>query len=533
MEGETHVLVGDDTQVELTLPFPFEFYNQWYGTAYASTNGFVHFEPSLQTSFFNVPVPNIYLPDAAVYVLWDNLVFDPVVDPECGLWTAEGTSDEGRQWFLVEWRHAAFFDDPVRRVDAEVLLFEDGEILTQYRDIDPDARERGAGAGLGLEDEEGEVGFQYSHREASIGTPDFAVRYIHLPFGAVTGRVLDANDGLPIEGAGITASDASHNPIRDDRTDDQGAYRLPLPVGSYTVSATADDYVTGTEAVTIQADGHEPDVVLHLATGHPEVTPPAVAFAGDGDATVMLVNTGSAALSWHLFEEVNGRPVDVAWLSVEPSSGGLAAGESVELSLTAVTADMMSGSYVAAAVLTSDAGRLPRLEIPVTLTVGSPGASLAVNCGGGGWVDNDGAVWLADQAHATGSWGYTDHRARTRDTDEDIAGSVDDTVFQSLLRRPGSYRFDGLPAGTYTIELSFAEIEPEVVAGDRIFDVVAGGADLLSSFDIVASVGRLTAHRPEPFTVEVGTGPLEIRFDAARRSLPAVINGIRLVQELE
>ena len=117
--------------------------------------------------------------------------------------------------------------------------------------------------------------------------------------------------------------------------------------------------------------------------------------------------------------------------------------------------------------------------------------------------------------------------------DEDIAGSVDDTVFQSLLRRPGSYRFDGLPAGTYTIELSFAEIEPEVVAGDRIFDVVAGGADLLSSFDIVASVGRLTAHRPEPFTVEVGTGPLEIRFDAARRSLPAVINGIRLVQELE
>jgi hypothetical protein len=527
--GNDLVLLGDDTQVAVPLPFDFEFYGVEYDTAYVATNGFIHFEPSLQTYFYSASLPQLYLPNAAIYSFWDNLVFDPAADPDCGVFTSEGLTD-GRHWFLVEWRNAAFYGDDTRQIDVEVMLFNDGEILAQYSDIDPDGRERGDSAGFGLENEYGTAAFQYSYREAVVASPEFAVRYVLLPSGVVLGTVLDANDGGPIIGAEVTAHDVNGNLIRDTRSDSEGFYRFSLPVGSYTVGARALNYAAGSAETSIDGAGDEQNVVLELETGHPVVTPFGLAFTGSGSNTITLANSGSAELEWSLGEQAGGRAVDVGWLTESAVEGKLEDGDSVDLEVSVDTGDMMPGSYAVALVLTSNAGRLPRLEIPISLTVGSPGTAIAVNCGGTSYVDNDGAVWLADQSYTSGSWGYTDFRARARSTSADIAGTNDDPIFRTFLRRPGSYRFDDLPGGSYALELSFAESEAEVELGDRIFDVVVGSDKPLRGYDIVASVGRLTADRPGRFTVEPVAGSIEIEFNAVRRSLPAIVNGIRLVQ---
>jgi subtilisin family serine protease len=529
MTADDLVLLGDDTQVTVALPFDFTFYGELYSTAYVATNGFIHFEPSLQTSFYNASLPQLYLPNAAIYAFWDNLVFDPLADPDCGVWTAEGATD-GRSWFLVEWRNAAFYGDDTRQVDVEVVLFDDGEILAQYSDIDPDGRERGDRAGFGLENEDGTAAFQYSYREPVIESPEFAVRYVLLPSGVVRGTVLDANDGGPIAGAEVTAHDGNGNLIRDTLSDNEGSYRFSLPVGSYTVGATALNYSAGSADTTIAGPGDEQNVVLELETGHPVVTPFGLTFTGSGSDTITLSNTGTSELEWSLGEQSGGRAVDVGWLAVSPVEGELEDGDSIDLEVSVDTGDMMPGTYTVALVLTSDAGRTPRLEIPISLTVGSPGTAIAVNCGGTTYVDGDGASWRTDQKYTSGSWGFTDFRARARSTDADIEDTNDDPIFQTFLRRPGSYRFDNLSGSSYVLELSFAESEAEVEEGDRIFDVVAGDENLLKGYDIVASVGRLTADRPGRFTVEPVKGTIEIGFDAARRSLPAIINGIRLVQ---
>ena len=64
------------------------------------------------------------------------------------MWTKTLT---GPSRFVIEWRNARYFDDASRRVDFEVVLYENGQILTQYRNIADDARERGSSATLGLE----------------------------------------------------------------------------------------------------------------------------------------------------------------------------------------------------------------------------------------------------------------------------------------------------------------------------------------------------------------------------------------------
>jgi subtilisin family serine protease len=527
--GDHLVLLGDDAQVEAPLAFPFPFYGDVYTTVYIAANGFIHFEPSLQTSFYNAPLPQPYLPNAAIYAFWDNLVFDPLLDPECGVWTAQGSSDQ-RDWFLVEWRHATFFGDTTRRIDVEVVIFDDGEILAQYRDIEPDGRERGDGAVFGLENQNGTAAFQYAYRSAVIRSPEMAIRYVLLPMGAVHGTVVDSNDGEPIVGAEVVATDDNGNLIRTDVTDAGGGYRFSLPVGTYAIRAMAPNYTSAEVAASVDFAGDERELDLSLDTGLPDMTPSSLTFEASGADTLYLENAGSATLTWSVAERVGGRTLDVRWLDVSPRNGSLEIHERTELAVSVDASSLLPGTYVATLVLSSDAGRVPTLEIPVTLAVGSPGVSYLVNCGGATFVDNDGAQWRVDQAYTSGSWGYTDRRARTRSTDADIAGTDDDPIFQSFIRRPGSYRFDQLPDGTYILELSFAESEPEVVAGDRVFDVSVASSTLLDGYDIAATVGRLVADRPGPFTVRPAGGTIEIQFPEARRSLPAIVNGIRLVQ---
>jgi len=118
-----------------------------------------------------------------------------------------------------------------------------------------------------------------------------------------------------------------------------------------------------------------------------------------------------------------------------------------------------------------------------------------VNAGGPSFTDGFGFTWSADKAFAEGSWGYQG-TSRAISTKSAIENTADDALFQAQRttppRRNLAYVFDDAPAGTYVIDLGFAEIE-RVAAGRRVFDVLVNGAVTQYAYDVAGTAGTATA----------------------------------------
>ena len=155
-------LAGDDAAVAVPLPFAFTYYGQPYTTAYVATNGHVNFN-ALNTAFTNVSIPSTGTPNAAIYSYWDDLIVDASASVRTGLL---GSAPNRR--FVIEWRNVHFFGDATRRIDVNVVLHENGQIVTQSRNLADDGRERGNSATLGIENQTGTVGLLYSFNQAAL-----------------------------------------------------------------------------------------------------------------------------------------------------------------------------------------------------------------------------------------------------------------------------------------------------------------------------------------------------------------------------
>jgi hypothetical protein len=82
--------------------------------------------------------------------------------------------------FVIEFRNVHFFNDDTRRIDFNIVLYKNGESVTQYSNIADDGRERGDSATIGIENETGTDAFRLSFNEAVLGIePAVAsVRYV-------------------------------------------------------------------------------------------------------------------------------------------------------------------------------------------------------------------------------------------------------------------------------------------------------------------------------------------------------------------
>jgi N-acetylneuraminic acid mutarotase len=304
IEGDTALsLSGDDNSAQVNLPFTFTFYGQSYNTAYVCTNGHLTFQPTVGfCPFFNSAIPSAGTPNAAIYPFWDDLF----VDPPTGSMFTSTLSNPNR--FVIEWRNVRFFGDLTRRMDIEVVLFENGRILTQYRNIAADSREQGNSATIGIENAAGDDALQYSFNEATIGTPDFAVLYRLPPSGFAEGHVTDANDGLAVASASVKALQ-NGNVVRQTTTDASGFYRMQLAVGDYTIEASKANYETGSADVTITVDQTTTqDFSLRTARG--EVNPTSLEFVLQRNETqtktLTLSNTGGLPMTWDVKESGGG-----------------------------------------------------------------------------------------------------------------------------------------------------------------------------------------------------------------------------------
>jgi hypothetical protein len=251
-------LSGVDDAVEISLPFPFTFYGLTYSTIHVSIAGFINFSgPGEPKAYVNISLPNTGRPNGAIYPYWDDL------------WVLEDASIRVQELgeapdrrFVMEWRNVAFCCPNENRIRFEAILFENGQILTQYTDIDnKDGFEQGYSATIGLENETGTIAYQYSSYESAI-TNNTAVLYSPPPSGFLEGQVTHAVDGLHVPWASVSAPEAD----RATTADAEGRYRLQLPVGLHTLEVSEDNYLPEQRTVEILLDQtHVQDFSLNAA----------------------------------------------------------------------------------------------------------------------------------------------------------------------------------------------------------------------------------------------------------------------------
>jgi hypothetical protein len=155
---------------------------------------------------------------------------------------------------------------------------------------------------------------------------------------------------------------------------------------------------------------------------------------------------------------------------------------------------------------------VPRLQVAV-----DAGASKAL-------TDAAGDAWAADRKYAQGGYGYVATSSRTQSTTRPIAGTGDQALFGTAREGMLEYRFDNVPAGTYTVELDFADLR-NTQPGRRVFDVLVEGQLAIPALDLALEAGTYTAVARQ-YTVKVTDGQLNVRF--ATRQGATVVNAVRV-----
>jgi subtilisin family serine protease len=517
---QTLALTGDDATVPVNLPFSFFYYGNSYSTAHVSSNGHINFlAPS--TAFGNVSIPSTSTPNAAIYPFWDDLLLDSSSQA-----FAQVVGSAPNRSYIVEWRNARFFSSAALRIDVEAQLNEDGTIIFRYRNIDTDPLEHGSSATVGIENAAGTVALQFSSNAAVLNNSQ-SIRFVPPPSGTIAGTVTDANDTGSLAGATVQFKQGS-SVVATVTTPASGAYSVRLLLGTYTVTASKTNYVSQTSSVTLGANGQSVTKDFALATARGVLDRDTVFFLGNEgqlrttQVTLNNTSTSGVALTYTLDD-------DASWLFTVPGSSGsnpIPAGGSRTLTVRADASGLDAGVHRGTVTITTNSGRVPVLTIAVTLVV--PARRQGLNSGGSVYTDTNGDPWGTDQAWTPGGFGYLGGGGLVLTTKKGIAGTDDDALYQDQREQISGYRFDNLPAGTYEVDLDFAELKPDFTGGKRVFNVSINGTAVLSNYDIAAAVGTLTAdHRV--FTVSVADGgSIQVDFGAIAGKKPPVINAIRI-----
>ena len=495
------------------LPFPVAFYGRTYRAATASIDGVLSFGTA-STSSTNSTLPTSFAPNGSLYPFWDNLT----VDADAGVyWSATGTAPHRK--IVVEWRNALIAATTSERVSFAAVLGEDGSASFHYKDISGTGFENGSGATIGAENATGTDALLYSFNEGTV-RDGLSIGFRTTRSAVVAGRITDANDGKPVAGAAVAVSSGGAA-TGSDVTGADGGYLLQVPAdASYDIAVSAPAY-TGASARQTPKPGEiaVSDAVLktgRVAADSTSLTVVAPA-AQQRTRALTLANTGSDTP--FTIAEKDGK----SWIKVAPGTGQLAAGAAQKVALSIDTTGAAPGTVLTGTLqVKSESGRRPVIDIPVKVVV--PAYRTAIDTGTAtSSVDALGDTWSPDRKHATGAYGYLGSASEIS-TSRAITGAADPKLYRTARQGMYEYRFDGLPAGTYRIELGFAELSSKDPT-DRVFDVMAEGTQYVPNLDLALEAGVRTAH-DRAFTVQVTDGQLNLRFVA--NSGKTLVNSIRV-----
>ncbi len=150
-------VTGDDQSKQLSLPFTFKFYGVDYNSVYVCSNGFLSFT-SNSSAYRPQSLPNSGEPNAVIAPFWRDL------NPSAA---GNITYYAGRDKFVITWDGVKNYENNSRET-FQVILYPNGEIVFQYKDITNDATTT-----IGLENESGTSG-----KEASSPRNGVAYRWV-------------------------------------------------------------------------------------------------------------------------------------------------------------------------------------------------------------------------------------------------------------------------------------------------------------------------------------------------------------------
>jgi hypothetical protein len=150
-------------------------------------------------------------------------------------------------------------------------------------------------------------------------------------------------------------------------------------------------------------------------------------------------------------------------------------------------------------------------------SLGATPFALRVNAGGPSITDGNGNVWQADTGY-TGGTPYS--------TTASIAAATGSPALYQTERYasgPLQYVFSGIPNGTYSVNLYFAEIATSCFsAGCRVFDIQVQGNTIAQNFDVYATAGGGNIGIVRQATASVTNGTLTITLQAGYSQYPTI-----------
>jgi len=183
-----------------------------------------------------------------------------------------------------------------------------------------------------------------------------------------------------------------------------------------------------------------------------------------------IENVGTAQLDWTARNQN-----DDPWIvDISATGGSLAPGEKKEITVTVDRTDLTDATYQGIIAVETNGG-----DKDIKINLETTNKPLRVNCGGSQYVDNNENDWFYDLGFTGG---------QKTQSDENIANTDDDQLYQDARVGMSQYRFSVQKNGFYRIILHFAELEYHA-AGERIFDVTIEDSLVLDNFDIYAENG--------------------------------------------
>ena len=191
-----------------------------------------------------------------------------------------------------------------------------------------------------------------------VTTQNFALN--PLPTGELSGRVTNANTGGAVVGALVEVDE------RSTTTDAQGRYTMTLPIGTYTVTASAPLYGTvSVPEVRVLAGTLVLVQDIALPAAWLKWSPATISAEAGWNETVThtltISNAGGLPLNFNLSTE------ELDWLSVTPSSGSLTPGDKQPVTLTLDAGQVLPGVYQAALTILHNDPSQMTVTVPVTL----------------------------------------------------------------------------------------------------------------------------------------------------------------------
>lgn len=187
-------------QINVSLPFPVQYFNEVYTNCYISANGMLGFLRNGLEAWVNEDIPSTNAPNGMLCPLWDDLVgrdnifwswfwipmgWHPGLMGNIYYGTVGPVSNRS---FVVTWDYVSHANDESAKYTFQVVINEttnsdNNPIIFQYLEVSEDNVAYGCGrsATIGLEDSLGVMGTRYSYNGSSWVANKQAILFSQLP----------------------------------------------------------------------------------------------------------------------------------------------------------------------------------------------------------------------------------------------------------------------------------------------------------------------------------------------------------------